>query len=48
MNAGNGKAEQWIISFTIQLRKELPVEKYIITHARTYLSNSHIVAASEL
>lgn len=37
MNAGNGKAEQWLISFTKQLRSKLPQGKYIITHARTYL-----------
>ncbi|KAJ3483841.1 hypothetical protein NLI96_g6045 [Meripilus lineatus] len=33
MNAGNGKAEQWLISFTKQLRKQLPAGQYIITHA---------------
>ena len=34
MNAGNGKAEQWLISFTQQLRNQLPAGQYIITHAR--------------
>lgn len=38
MDSGNGKAEEWIISFTTQLREQLPVGKYIVTHARTCLS----------
>ncbi|KAJ3483843.1 hypothetical protein NLI96_g6047 [Meripilus lineatus] len=33
MRAGNGKAEQWLISFTKQLREQLPAGQYIITHA---------------
>jgi len=32
-NAGDGKAEDWIISFTTKLRSLLPQGKYIITHA---------------
>lgn len=38
MNAG--KAEQWLISFTKQLRSKLPAGKYIITHARTCLTST--------
>ncbi|KDQ55134.1 glycoside hydrolase family 18 protein [Jaapia argillacea MUCL 33604] len=33
MNAGDGKAEAWLISFTKQLRVHLPQGQYIITHA---------------
>ncbi|KAM6497137.1 glycoside hydrolase family 18 protein [Amanita muscaria] len=33
-NAGNGGAENWLISFTTQLRSLLPAGQYIITHAR--------------
>ncbi|KAJ7224292.1 glycoside hydrolase family 18 protein [Mycena pura] len=32
-DAGDGKAEQWLISFTTQLRKNLPAGQFIITHA---------------
>ncbi|KAJ7091499.1 glycoside hydrolase family 18 protein [Mycena belliarum] len=32
-DAGNGKAEAWLISFTTQLRALLPQGTYIITHA---------------
>ncbi|KAF8216500.1 glycoside hydrolase [Mycena galopus ATCC 62051] len=32
-DAGTGAAEQWLISFTTQLRTILPVGQYIITHA---------------
>ncbi|KAF7308782.1 Glycoside hydrolase family 18 protein [Mycena kentingensis (nom. inval.)] len=32
-DAGNGSAEQWLITFTTQLRKILPQGTYIITHA---------------
>ena len=42
MNAGNGKAEQWLISFTKQLRKQLPAGQYIITHARSYPHSSTV------
>ncbi|KAJ7833469.1 glycoside hydrolase [Mycena leptocephala] len=35
-NAGDGKAEAWLISFTTQLRTILPQGTYIITHARAY------------
>ncbi|THH32471.1 hypothetical protein EUX98_g1721 [Antrodiella citrinella] len=33
MDAGDGKAEQWLITFTQQLRTQLPVGQYILTHA---------------
>jgi chitinase len=36
INAGNGNAETWLISFTTQLRANLPSGQYIITHAREY------------
>lgn len=29
-----GTAEAWLISFTTQLRSQLPAGQYIITHAR--------------
>ncbi|KAJ7155373.1 glycoside hydrolase family 18 protein [Mycena crocata] len=32
-DAGDGKAEAWLISFTTQLRKLLPQGQYILTHA---------------
>ncbi|KAF7794237.1 hypothetical protein EIP86_005369 [Pleurotus ostreatoroseus] len=32
-DAGNGNAENWLISFTTQLRSQLPVGQYIVTHA---------------
>ncbi|KAJ6518858.1 glycoside hydrolase family 18 protein [Mycena sanguinolenta] len=32
-DAGDGKAEEWLISFTTQLRTILPQGQYIITHA---------------
>ncbi|KAH8093282.1 glycoside hydrolase family 18 protein [Cristinia sonorae] len=32
-DAGNGKAEQWLITFTQQLRAQLPAGQFIITHA---------------
>ncbi|KAJ8095295.1 hypothetical protein PM082_010518 [Marasmius tenuissimus] len=32
-DAGNGKAEQWLIDFTKQLRVQLPQGDYILTHA---------------
>ncbi|GJE89101.1 glycoside hydrolase family 18 protein [Phanerochaete sordida] len=31
-NAGDGAAEQWLITFTRQLRAQLPAGQYIITH----------------
>ena len=34
-DAGNGSAENWLISFTKQLRSQLPQGQFIITHART-------------
>ena len=33
----SGTAEAWLISFTRQLRAQLPANDYIITHARAYL-----------
>lgn len=36
MDAGDGKAEQWLITFTTALRAELPQGDYILTHAREY------------
>ncbi|TDL19818.1 glycoside hydrolase family 18 protein [Rickenella mellea] len=33
INAGNGKAEAWLIAFTKQLRVQLPQPTYILTHA---------------
>ncbi|EJC98495.1 glycoside hydrolase, partial [Fomitiporia mediterranea MF3/22] len=33
MNAGDGKAEEWLATFTKTLRGQLPQGKYIITHA---------------
>ncbi|KAG5654369.1 hypothetical protein H0H81_003827 [Sphagnurus paluster] len=33
INAGDGKAEAWLASFTTQLRTHLPQGQYIITHA---------------
>lgn len=32
-NAGDGKAEQWLIDFTKALREQLPASDYILTHA---------------
>jgi hypothetical protein len=34
MDAGDGRAEQWLIDFTKALRSELPQGRYILTHAR--------------
>lgn len=36
MNAGDGKAEQWLITFTTALRAQLPQGTYILTHAREF------------
>lgn len=36
INAGDGKAEAWLTSFTKQLRVQLPQGTYILTHAREY------------
>lgn len=36
VNAGDGKAEAWVITFTRQLRVRLPQGKFILTHARMY------------
>ncbi|TCD71831.1 hypothetical protein EIP91_003174 [Steccherinum ochraceum] len=32
-DAGDGRAEQWLITFTQQLRNQLPAGQFIITHA---------------
>lgn len=34
MNAKDGKAEEWVITFTKALREKLPQGKYTLTHAR--------------
>ncbi|KAK0446751.1 glycoside hydrolase family 18 protein [Armillaria borealis] len=33
VNAGDGRAEAWIIAFTKELRRQLPQGEYILTHA---------------
>ncbi|KII93375.1 carbohydrate-binding module family 5 protein [Plicaturopsis crispa FD-325 SS-3] len=33
IDAGDGKAEAWLVSFTTQLRSSLPQGQYILTHA---------------
>lgn len=33
-DSGTGSAENWLISFTTQLRSQLPAGEFIITHAR--------------
>lgn len=33
INAGDGRAEQWLIDFTRQLRNQLPQGSFILTHA---------------
>ncbi|KAF8346881.1 glycoside hydrolase family 18 protein [Amanita rubescens] len=38
-NAGNGNAENWLITFTRQLRSHLPQGQYIITHSRKFAPN---------
>ncbi|KAG9310473.1 glycoside hydrolase family 18 protein [Chiua virens] len=35
-NSGGGDAETWLISFTQQLRAQLPQGEYILTHAREF------------
>jgi hypothetical protein len=47
MNRGDGSAENWLITFTTELRKLLPSGQYLITHARK--SDDHVsVATAEL
>ena len=41
-NSGDGSAETWLISYTQQLRTQLPQGEYILTHAR----ESSFVASS--
>ena len=36
MNNADGKAEEWLITFTNALRETLPQGQYIITHARKF------------
>lgn len=38
-----GTAEAWLISFTTQLRTQLPAGNFIITHARTYVLCSNTI-----
>lgn len=40
MNVGDGKAEEWLSTFTKTLRSQLPQGQYIITHARKLSSVS--------
>lgn len=40
MNAGNGKAEAWLETFTKTLRSQLPQGQYILTHARKWICTS--------
>lgn len=45
MNAQDGSAEQWLASFTKQLRGKLPQSQYLLTHAREcswYAMNSKL------
>lgn len=39
INAGDGKAEAWLTTFTQQLRDQLPAGQYLITHARMCIVN---------
>ena len=34
MDSGTGSAENWVTTFTQQLRSQLPQGQYILTHAR--------------
>ena len=34
MNKGDGKAEEWLTTFTKTLRSQLPQGQYVLTHAR--------------
>lgn len=36
MNARDGGAEAWLVSFTQTLREKLPKDHYLLTHARKY------------
>lgn len=36
MNARDGGAEAWLVSFTQTLREQLPKGHYLLTHARKY------------
>ena len=44
MDKRDGTAEKWLITFTQELRKQLPQGKYLLTHAREFvLSNGSMV-----
>jgi hypothetical protein len=47
MDAGNGKAETWLINFTKALRAQLPSGQYILTHAREYLP-AHVITLADI
>ena len=42
MNAGDGKAQAWLETFTKTLRSQLPQGQYILTHARKWIFNSEL------
>ncbi|KZP12797.1 glycoside hydrolase family 18 protein [Athelia psychrophila] len=50
MDAQNGSAENWLISFTNALRAELPVGQYILTHAPVapWFSPTHYASGAYL
>ena len=41
-----GTAEAWLITFTQQLRSQLPAGDYIITHAREYCKSTSTLGRS--
>ena len=43
-----GTAEAWLISFTTQLRAQLPASDYIITHARSSPQLSSIPTGADV
>ena len=47
MNAGDGKAEAWLETFTKTLRSQLPQGQYILTHARKWIYNSELKSCTE-
>ena len=42
MNAGDGKVEAWLKTFTKTLRSQLPQSQYILTHAHKWICNSEL------
>lgn len=46
-NSGNGTAESWLISYTQQLRKQLPQGQYILSHARGLFIIKRVVAIDQ-